>query len=429
MKRLAAISMTGLLVFSANALSQIADMDRFERDLRIMEGILDKLLSESRQSLPFSKAKGFYLDNFGVIFQLDHSSDVPRFTVRVPNQDLEVSLEKMKKEQEEMEKQIQKQMSDAEEVREKVIAKTRANLRNWFEFEKADTLDDQERAELRKKTLENMEENIRVFFRNYASSISQLNEQDRIAVIVRLKDWHPLMKFNAYLSGGASRADIMRFRRGQISEQQFDSLVEFHLTDETSDLSSDIEIMREVLKRGLESGSYRVANLQNGLYLDGFGVVYSMEIPSLSFIREGSTAFSIVIDKNSYSLQSREEKEYQAQTEKKEEERDFMERIAAREKRSKEEQEKMEQKRKEFMDKLKADLIELAGSYGHTLRLDPEEWMVIAAQFNGHVFWQGGKTASPSHMTLQFKKKDLDAFHTGSLTEEAFKNRTIIRFF
>ncbi|HHS12774.1 MAG TPA: hypothetical protein ENN03_03280 [bacterium] len=429
MKRLTTISMIGLLAFSAGALSQIADRDRFERDLRIMEGILDKLVSENRQNLPFSKARGFYLDNFGVIFQLDHSSDIPRFIVRVPNQDLQVSLEKMKKDREEMEKQIQKQVSAAEEVREKVIVKTRENLRNWFEFEKADTLDDQERAELRKKTLENMEENIRVFFRNYASSISQLNEQDRIAVIVRLKDWHPLMKFNAYLSGGASRADIMRFRRGQISEQQFDSLVEFHLIDETSDLSSDIEIMREVLKRGLESGSYRVANLQNGLYLDGFGVVYSMEIPSLSYVREGSSLFSIVIDKNSYALKSREEKEYQAQTEKKEKERDFMDQIAAREKRSKEEQEKMEQRKKDFLNNLKSDLIELAGSYGHTLRLEPDEWMVITAHINGHTFWPGGRKAGPTHMTLQFKKKDLDAFHTGGLTEEAFQKRVIVRSF
>ena len=64
-------------------------------------------------------------------------------------------------------------------------------------------------------------------------------------------------------------------------------------------------------------------------------------------------------------------------------------------------------------------------SYGHTLRLKPEEYIVVKADLGSqYVFWND-ENMKPTTIILQLQKKLLDRYNAGTLTKSDLKQKMI----
>jgi hypothetical protein len=79
------------------------------------------------------------------------------------------------------------------------------------------------------------------------------------------------------------------------------------------------------------------------------------------------------------------------------------------------EDEKTSAERQEKIKKVKSELIELMADYGHTLRIKPEESILLNVNVGEYYIIVGQAKKSFTDFSLQFMKKDLDAYHQGSI--------------
>ena len=233
------------------------DQERLVNDLRIMEGIIDKLLTPSGNAFFSSESgsQGFYLPDYGVIFAVPISKPfseslfvLPRIArvLRVPT------------------------ASGNDD-------KNDDSFRISFGFDESE--EDEERAkrkeEKEKKELERISSKVSDFLGIYADAIGQLNERDRIAIyLFNSSNQSPEHLFYVL------KKDIIAFRSGKIKSKTFNKKIKYSSLLKNDDMSSQIDIMAYVLNTSLNtplSGAYSFRmrdNGVNGLYLDGFGALF-----------------------------------------------------------------------------------------------------------------------------------------------------------
>jgi hypothetical protein len=293
-------------------------------DIDIMETVLDKLIKPSPRQVYFfgSNSKGFYLLDYGVIFNVHYTLSNDEI--------IEVQFDK--------------------------LLKSRRNntyvLRNDSE---------QENKANYEKEIKQLKISLSRFLGSYVSSIRDLKQGESVSIIV---DFNGLMgnfrrtasNTPRQLIASVKMADLKNHRRGKISDENFRQKINFSTI---TSYDEDISIMGNVIKTSLEhpgdSRNFGLSGDVKGIHFEGYGVLF---ITNVNWGISGMKQL-FVGDNNkgsfSFSFSSNDEKKFIKETE-------------------------------EDLKKLERKLIRSISNYGHTLRgLQPNEWVELAINFKGSV--------------------------------------------
>lgn len=293
-------------------------------DIEIMETILDKLISPEKDHLQFfgaTNTKGYYLANYGVIFNLNYSLINQRI--------ISFGIEKKFRENNLI-------YIDTDEEHKETT--------NEFE-----------------KELDQLKKSITRFLGTWTSALTELKPDEKIAVIV---------DFNGFFSNFASEydvnlrqlvasvpvSDIKDYRKDKISEKEFARRLTF---DEIKSGDEDISILANIIETSLahenKKAELGLSGSVKGIYFKGYGVIFFTDISYGANLYTRAWSFYSEAAKKAKGRSLTYKSLYD---EKKDSSKDI---------------EKVEQK-----------LINLISNYGHNLRsLQPDEWVEIAINFKG----------------------------------------------
>jgi hypothetical protein len=231
------------------------EMQRIDRDISIMENVLDKLIiKESPLYFHFDDhVQGIYLDGFGVLFDVEsmglgNVSDLISKTLRT------LSNIKIRNEDHGLRVYVDEDdpvMEDYFQEVEEKIAETRELLEK--------------------------------FYVDYASAVKSLRPEDRICVNIRIKS-EPSLPFEnkknqipEAIRTCVKVAELEKYRRGKIDDSQLINAIQYSKTFDNGD-GRDLEIMERILDTSMKQSSRR--NIPNrygntrGMYLEGFGALF-----------------------------------------------------------------------------------------------------------------------------------------------------------
>ena len=392
------------------------DRNRMNRDIRIMEGILDKLFDgKSYWRFTQGNTQGMYLEGFGVAFHANKERPVQSYVFPI----LEEDLSKLREEKERIQEEVM-EIYDRHEALQEEMEQARIKARTARKRDKLYTLpasedeaewdslyvSPEETLEDEKKAIQDLKDNILVFFQNYASAIGQLRPDDRIAVLVNLDDWEITRTGNAFLIGWIAWQDVERYRRKQMSKSDFEKNIHFQLTDSETDIHTDIDIMTEILHRAMAPFPFRGTHVNNGLHLDGLGAIFFIDFPG-RFIHSDDEHLMVVTGKDVEGDVTYYSYGYKTEKEEKEE----------------------EQERKDYIQDVRDDILEILASYGHTLRLDPNESIIFSIDTGRSSFYWNRAKDHPSQLILQMKKAYLDDYNRGTLSFDELQKKLILNTF
>ena len=393
-----------ILILSGELLAQSASSgsERINRDIEIMGNVLDKLIIKDS---PFmfradDRASGVYLDGFGIMFDMesygigDFSSAISYTLKNLPNIDI------IRQEGDRIVIGINEDSEDAEDIEKSVADKVEAT-----------------------KTL------LTEFFRDYASSVKSLPDNELICVNIRVRGNMPLItmrgiedRMPTQLRACANVADLTDYRRGKITEAVFEKKVSFQ-EEETGQSDRDIEIMENIFDSGLERfegrSVFQREGITRGMYVGDFGVLFVVN-PSISDkFEERMVKRADALEKRALAMERIREKEermrHEIQTGKREDssddddedvfEHDFDIGLKDSEKDS-------------IVTVLTDDLLALLGQYGHTLKkVKDNQWIMITVEFDNYILDEMQKI----HMKV--RKSDVMKFNRDQIDFEAFKQK------
>lgn len=374
-----------LIVSAANAQPQV-DYSRMERDLNIMENILETILSDPgvKDYFQARRIKGAYLDNYGAVFMMS------------------------------------------------------ASTRNYRD----------EQAQAAKQGFELMQTLLHGFLLDYAGSIKQLRDSDRIALVVNTTE-NNIWRWSLEFSGREAReevfepypfimtvlkSEINRARTGNIPVERFAGRVNFTPVGTAQAgaipraMDQSITIMKGIIETAIETKI--AADLDRdrfmGAYLDDYGVLFIINsgdevrigVPSVEdFITVRPRAeVTVVTPERLQELIKVRVSELEKQIE-----TAFEVKIKKLEQEEEERQVQRQKEYKERINNLINVLTEVIGDYGHTIRnLQPaEEVAVLYTSTNS--YW--GDERGQFNLMLTATYRDILDYSRGSIPLEEFKNR------
>lgn len=313
---LAAILAPGEFVSSQTNVSR----QDLNSDIEIMEIVLDKLILPERGNLAFfgSNTKGYYLANYGVIFDVNYSFLNKNYISYRLNQRFQV-----------------------DENNVLIIDEQKEEKQPTDEIE---------------KDMEKLKSSIVKFLSSWTTALSDLPPDEKVAVIVDFNGFFPsiakAVDFSTRkLVASIPIRDITSVRKGNISLSEFENRVDF---DEKNSQDEDISIFSNVIQTSLEHADQKmdfgVSGSVKGIYFNGYGVIFFTD---LSF---GSNLFTIY----SEAFRKGSERSYSIAT-------PLAEQAA---------------KRAKNLEKVEQKLIQVISNYGNNLKtLQPGEWVEIAINF------------------------------------------------
>ncbi len=401
------IFLVSIMLFSISSFAQSSKInwDRMNRDLEIMQGVLDNLLPRSKPMLAFSNrgARGLYFDGYGVVFQID---------LRGAGLTYAFSLEMRK-----MRNEIEQGLAKTRVLEGKPVSvppvpdegPVIVDATTGVVLTKEDLTTGKRMELLEERTIE--------FLRDYADAIGQIKPTDRITILADIE--HTACVFAVHLRGAenvektpsglnitAKKSDIVDFRKGKIDEKTFRNRVTFHKRLDSKQKNRNIDIMANILNTALTRKAHKEFSSdqgQRGIYLEGLGALFFMK---------------------TRLFQERDMVTYRRYLEQYLQEQEVL-RAQGAEIKSKEKN--PEQKLRDSINSFKDELIELVGDYGHTLRtIKPAEHVVINVDFKSTwEFHFGAKI--PEYMVLKVRKQDLDRYDHGEFTLAAFRKKVEIQ--
>ena len=400
-----------VLGFSFNTLkaqnNREMDRERLVNDLRIMEGIIDKLLSPLGNVYRSSGggSQGFYLPDYGVIFAVPISRPFNESLFVLPKiaQALLAPI----------------YSGDDED----------GNDAYSFSFRFGASKDDNKRTnrikEAEKKELERISSKVSDFLGIYVDAIGQLRAKDKIAVYL-----YNSSNQSAEHLFHVLKKDIIEFKSGKIKSKTFKKRIKYSSLLKNDDMSSQIDIMAYIFNTSLKSPSYGGYNFRmpdngvNGLYLDGFGALFIVSRHQFSFannffaiesqLNRANEELTIIEELDLFSLDFKTSSAKKATKVKASERK--KERILSRKKAFKEE---MDEYRKSIED-YKMSFSTLLGNYGHTLRLVNEtEWIGVMTTWENSIN-RDHNSGRNNALIMKVLKKDVDRFNSGRISKEDF---------
>ncbi len=382
------------------------DHNRLVNDLRIMEGIIDKLLTPPGNFFfaSGSGSQGFYLPDYGVIFAVPISRPFTESLFVLPRIPQVLRAPNYTDDDDEKDAYSFSFRFGASEEEDKRTNRTK---------------------EIEKKELERISSKVSDFLGIYADAIGQLTEKDKIAVyIYNSSNQSPEHLFHVL------KKDIVEFKSGKIKSKTFKKKIRYSSLLKNDDMSSQIDIMAYIFNTSLKSPSsggynFRMSdNGVNGLYLDGFGALFIVSRHQISFANN----FLVIESRLNYAneelarieeidLFSFDNKTSPAKkaTKLKPSARK-KERILSRKKAFEKEMEEYRRSIEEY----KLSFATLLGNYGHTLRLvNGAEWIGIMTNWENSMK-RGHNSGRNNALIMKVLKKDVDRFNLGRISKEDF---------
>ena len=337
------------------------DLPRLQRDVEIMEMVLDRLLNREAgriMRLGGASARGTYVPNFGVLFQIPNSSSF-------------ISIYQMHE---------------------------RAG-RAFIEKKAAEGRGANVTARATPEARENLNDELWEFFSRYADAIGQLSDKDRIAVYSEGGsefsfffeiDGEQASSFTApgNFFAWMTKGDLTALRAGKLSENEFRGRM--HSIKPAED-NADIEIMSGIFDKLAAART----GTTHGLYVQDYGVIFFAE-----------ASFAADQTQTIWRTRERETPRPDAEAYQQIDEALRVARTAEQER---------EKNWQEGYKKFRGKIAEALADYGHTLRrLKPEDWLVVAADF------RFAPQEQPRGLVCQIKKQQVDALHTGKISREQF---------
>ncbi|MDE2886596.1 MAG: hypothetical protein OXR72_00155 [Gemmatimonadota bacterium] len=370
------------LVFPVFPADAEIDRERMRQDLDIMEGILQNLHAQNTTRFAGihrgPQVRGLHFDNYGVIFLIEEE--------RGPGESgLEYRMRKLEE--------------------------------SWVEFEEKDYQKDI--AERRKKRRVALRNRLVDFLGTYADGIRQLDDKEKITVMVhhmpdrgvmygvereipgevmymgavRNKQPHSGLSEPVYLEVTSKKRDIVAYRREKINDVEFRKRIDFRDHRPDASTMKKIGVMATILDKALKQTEHNVRRSDGtlGIYQKGLGAIFFVNV------RRAYRGTAIHVkrknDPKAVTYQVRPGKAVEIGNKPK--------------------------------DRLKKELVEIVGDYGYTLRtLKPEEYIVVEVRFPTRL---GRRSSDPHGLVLMVKKGDVDAYSGGDLDLAAFREKVDIR--
>jgi len=355
------------LIFSSNA-QNLKISPELLTDIEIMETVLDKLLYSKTAAPLFlyhQNAKGFYLMDYGVVFNVTYSHS---FGEPVATQ---ILIEKLRQ-------------------------STKGNQVIFEEMEKVGKKVDQKSSD--DNTIDELKKKITHFLSAYTSSLRNLKKDDRVSVVVdfngsSLGQLKFRSKFPSQLIATVENSDLLKKRRGQLSDKSFSDKIKFR---QMAAPEEDISILGNVIKTSLEhpnmSKKFSLIGDVKGIRFEGHGVVFITNINwgvgdyYRFFVGEQTL-------RGQLSFKTKEGDDPKAS----------------------------EQDVKNFERKI----ISAISNYGHTLKnLRPDDWIELAVNYKSAI---PGKPYSKSIIKVQ--KKNIDDYYRDKTNFEQFEKHVQIFYY
>jgi tRNA (Thr-GGU) A37 N-methylase len=365
------------------------DLSRMQRDLEIMEGVLNKLIAPSATMFgPWGiKTRGLYFEGYGVVFQTDYGG----YQIRILSSGN--TIRRLKK-------------------TEKKLLELKSHLKGGTPAPSGTEteLEENEEALSVAEQIQALKAQIVEFLANYADAIGQLVDSDRITVLINLDNGSWSFPFiNRYqqtdeeqisiLEATAKKSDLMAYRRGEISEDTFEKRVIFNERPQNEARAKNLDIMANIMDTALSKKylkEFGVEGNTHAVYLEGLGALFFIkgDLNRSAFVPE----IQIYIDEY---LEKQEVKTIRK----------------GREQRSK-------KQIRELLTTFQNTLLEVVGDYSHTLRtLKPTDYVVVSVDLDHGL---SHRESIPSRFVMRVQKKALDSFNRGNIKLSELRER--VRF-
>ncbi|SHF79228.1 hypothetical protein SAMN05443144_11375 [Fodinibius roseus] len=386
---------------SAGGQSSEIDENRMNRDLRIMENVLQELFKtggtiRGRYGGPFGfgnnhNIRGTYLPGYGVIFTIP-------------------------------------------EARPGFMALGGANGNDFsFYFEYGDG----EKGE--KVTEESITERIIEFLQDYGAVIGQLSDKEKVMVIYNTAASSDRFDFDNFrlagededkeqekrrqdiptISVAAAKSDLQAYRSGDASPGQLRERLEISTGGVNDDSQMDLKVMANILETTLKesvdegTGSFRISGSLDYLMLDNFGALFFGNAISAGGLSSAISSLNLS-NIDSISVQPRKKKGGVRITTKSGEQRFYgsSDMLEGWKKRQEQRHKQMEEHYRAFVSRLKESLVD----YGRTLRsIDSDQYILLSVALNSRLGPHGNL---PERIDMQVKKSMLEAMERGDLDRE-----------
>ena len=278
---------------------------------------------------------------------------------------------------------------------------------------------------------------IKEFLRDYGSTIGQLDPEEQVMVLYghgRTQRQLIFMDSEAgrqqapvpVLSVVAEKKDLDAFRAGKINEQQFDSRISVSKPDRNSESRYiDMEVMANIFetafKENRDGSAFRIRGPVNHLKLDNFGALFFFDATYASSqpgVFRLSLAPKVHIEGDSDSdaeSPSRARVEILRELDREIEE--------DQEKRAKKEKE-LEENVRSALTEFKTEIKEYMVDYGRTLRsVKSDQYVMASISISSRI------SEIPERLDLQVKKSVLEQLDSGSISrEDALEQVMIIEY-
>ncbi|RMH87332.1 MAG: hypothetical protein D6681_15400, partial [Calditrichaeota bacterium] len=257
--------------------------------------------------------------------------------------------------------------------------------------------------------LQEVKDKLADFLGNYAPTLSQLKDNERVSVVVDLYATVPSLPtslpedesvsdFPSMIEATAFRKDLEAHRRGELSPEAFRKRIVYREHPVNREIEKRMKIMGNILKTALSEEPEEVIGLTGepgGVYLAEIGVVF--------FVKPEVSRVTMALEK--FMRISQSGRAAQSVPISPEEEEDSAGQVRAK------------------MQRYRQELLKLVGEYGTTLRpLKPEKQIVvISVSENG--WGSDDEEAFPDQLILMVKKADVDAYAAGRIRLNALEKR------
>ncbi|MGC9364431.1 MAG: hypothetical protein ACP5FZ_07680 [Fidelibacterota bacterium] len=397
--------------------------EEIKQDIKVLEGVLDQLIIQESPFL-FSggdQVHGLYLEDFGLMFDLQSNgllslSDVITRSIR--------TLPRVKID------------TDSEE---KIIV-------TLDKDKKTDSATVDEKAEI-EKSLQKTEELIIEFFRDYASTVKSLPERERICVNIRNSKGFKIenteeLKVPEQLRACALVRDLNDYRLGKMNEAKLKARIKIERLYET-EANRDVEIFSRILDRviGADTENHWIhwTGKTRAMYLEDYGVIFLTPVTGYDHLEKiiikkaGDLEkklrwFETDVHRHEERIRELEEAELPVPPAAPalpggRENRifvhgdddtvdvDFDVQVT-----------EPDVKIDSLMDAITAQIIDVLGQYGATLRSVKKDETILVTVNLSHRFW----TETPGTLYLKVNKSDVERFSREELTTEQFRKAVAV---
>ena len=375
--------------------------EKMRRDLNIMKVILDRIMNpdESKPSWTNGNTRAVYLEGYGLIFSYKYSKSREFVLHNVLESGTLLQDAKAHENEERLIILEKYENSLKETAKARTKYKIALEKLNNTKKKKKQKLFD-EYAEKAKIKEAKLRENIIEFFGEYCDAISQLKPDDRITVVILPGESH-LIYFDKFLGAKKTdlnrvvatvqKSDISAYRREAINKNTFLRRVHFSSDADKSRMIKDIQIMTNIFDTGINQASTKSMIRHSetwGTYIKNFGALFMLKIRATSglttFLRDDEHSEFFINEKEELSENSIEDQ----------------------------------------LNNFKSTLIDILGSYGHTIRkLKHDEWIGIALESKLPKLKRG---KGISTLFIKARKKDVDELNKEKISFAKFRRRVFI---